>query len=99
MKTRRALLRENAAREHVLYRLYDADENLLYVGITFMLDTRMNTHSREKRWWGQVARRDTATFPDRRSALHAERVAIKSENPLHNSQRPRPRERDAEKVV
>jgi predicted GIY-YIG superfamily endonuclease len=38
-----------------LYRLYAADGTLLYVGVTGKLSARFYSHSREKRWWPQVA--------------------------------------------
>lgn len=85
LKTRRALWRENADREHTLYRLFDAEDNLLYVGVTFMLGNRFYEHSK-KRWWADVARRELVTFENRREALEAEREAIQTEGPRHNIQ-------------
>ena len=83
--TRISLLRENAKREHTLYRLFDRDDNLLYVGITFMPGNRFRQHKREKRWWSEVARRETVVFPNRQEAEDAERDAIRAERPIYNS--------------
>ena len=85
IKTRRALWRENADREHTLYRLFDFEDNLLYVGVTFMPDYRLTEHSK-KRWGPEIARRELTTFPNRREALDAEREAIQAEGPRHNLQ-------------
>lgn len=85
LKTRRALLRENADRAHTLYRLFDSEDNLLYVGVTFMLGNRLYEHSK-KHWWPDVARRELVMFENRREALEAEREAIRTEDPRHNIQ-------------
>ncbi len=82
------LIRENRSREHTLYRLYDAEDELLYVGISFMPDHRFEQHRREKHWWVEVDRRELETFPDRKSAEDAERKAIREENPVYNIIRP-----------
>ena len=37
-----------------LYRLYDDDGELLYVGITDSPGTRMAQHKAQKAWWGDV---------------------------------------------
>lgn len=37
-----------------LYRLFDRQGALLYVGITGDLGQRWKKHMREKHWWGQV---------------------------------------------
>jgi predicted GIY-YIG superfamily endonuclease len=86
LKTRRALWRENADREHTLYRLFDPEDNLLYVGITFMPGHRLETHRRERYWWPDVVRTEFETFQDRKSAQAAERLAIRSEHPRYNLQ-------------
>lgn len=92
MVTRRRLLRENASREHQLYRLYDNEDRLLYVGITFRVGGRLEEHRIYQPWWGQVERSTVETHPNRRAALEAERRAITEENPIHNIMRPAPRE-------
>lgn len=71
----------------VLYRFYDGDGALLYVGITGHLPTRLEQHRREKPWWDSVATVTTESFADRSSVELAERAAIRAEQPLHNSVR------------
>ncbi|MFB7359576.1 GIY-YIG nuclease family protein [Streptomyces gardneri] len=69
-----------------LYRFFDADGRLLYVGITKDLQTRFATHARTKHgsWWPLVARRTVEWFSDRPTASRAEICAIKSEDPAYN---------------
>jgi hypothetical protein len=70
-----------------LYRLYDADGVLLYVGITKNTEQRWAAHKKYKSWWPKVARRGVAWLDSRPSALLAEHIAIISEHPLHNDPR------------
>jgi hypothetical protein len=67
-----------------LYRLYDADDALLYVGITKNIVQRWFQHSQTKTWWSQAIRREVAWLDDRPAALLAERRAILAEHPIHN---------------
>lgn len=67
-----------------LYRLYDADEALLYVGIAVDPPVRLRIHSGEKTWWPQVARHTVEWHPDRPSAEVAEVAAIVTEKPRYN---------------
>ena len=69
-----------------LYRLYDADGSLLYVGMTSNLRSRMVGHAADKPWWAAVARQTTEWYDTRAEAAAAEAEAIKSENPIHNIQ-------------
>jgi len=85
--TRRALWRETGGREHTLYRLFDVNDELLYVGITFMPGNRFTQHRREKLWWREVARQELTTYPNREAAADAERDAIANEQPIHNINR------------
>jgi len=71
-----------------LYRLYAADDTLLYVGITHSLSIRFAEHAKDKPWWPEVARKTVAWHGSRPDALHAEAVAIRDENPAHNIVRP-----------
>lgn len=61
-----------------LYRLYDADGGLLYIGIAGNPGRRFEQHAGDKPWWGQVARTELAHYPTRAEALDAERAAIAS---------------------
>lgn len=69
---------------HQLYRLYDADNNLLYVGITSNVGDRFAQHSHERTWWPQVDRCQVELFPDRLSLEAGERLAILKEHPRYN---------------
>lgn len=67
-----------------LYRLFDGDGQLLYVGTSVDPQNRWEQHAREKLWWSSVARATVEWYPDRTSAMAAELAAIKAEGPLHN---------------
>lgn len=67
-----------------LYRFFDADDRLLYVGITGRSVARWAEHSKSKPWWPQVVRTTVEHHADRAAALEAERAAIKVERPEHN---------------
>ncbi len=45
-----------------VYRLYDANDALLYVGSAYDFDVRFKSHAQRKRWWPQVARKDVIWF-------------------------------------
>jgi predicted GIY-YIG superfamily endonuclease len=68
---------------HALYRHYDADLRLLYVGITNNPGRRWEQH-RDKEWWEEVANTKIERYPDRESVLQAERRAIETERPWWN---------------
>lgn len=71
--------------EHTtLYRLYDAADALLYVGIAGNPGRRFEQHHADKPWWGHVARITLEHHPTRAAALRAELDAIRAENPRHN---------------
>ena len=67
-----------------LYRLYSAEGNLLYVGITSDPARRFSQHAGEKKWWPQVVRRDVEWYETRDGALAAEEAAIRSKQPVWN---------------
>lgn len=71
-----------------LYRMYDADNQLLYVGISTGPVKRMEQHKSEKDWFYEVRHIEIEWFENREQALLAESFAILRERPLHNSQRP-----------
>jgi predicted GIY-YIG superfamily endonuclease len=68
-----------------LYRLYDANDVLLYLGISWNPDFRWEQHRNEKHWAHQVTRRDVEWYPTRSAALAAEEAATAVETPLHDS--------------
>jgi hypothetical protein len=69
-----------------VYRLYAADDTLLYVGIAYNPKERWRSHARDRAdtWWPLVARRDVEWFATRTEAAAAEVAAIVTEQPLHN---------------
>lgn len=70
---------------HYVYRCYDAQDQLLYVGCTYNPPVRMKQHKAEgKKWIPKTVRVRFTVFPDRRKALDMERLAIETEGPLHN---------------
>jgi DNA-binding transcriptional regulator YhcF (GntR family)/predicted GIY-YIG superfamily endonuclease len=67
-----------------LYRLYDADGELLYVGITNKPRHRFGQHRRTKPWWPRVANKEVVWFDSPTDATQAERAAIAAEKPSQN---------------
>ena len=70
-----------------LYRHYDADGALLYVGATTDPDRRAGQHRRYSGWSDRIASTHVQWFDSREAALAAEARAIASENPAHNGGR------------
>ncbi|NEB42302.1 GntR family transcriptional regulator [Streptomyces sp. SID14515] len=72
--------------EHTaLYRLYDADDVLLYVGISNDPDFRWKAHLYSRELWPkQVTRHVIEWWSTREEAVQAEEAAIKAERPRHN---------------
>lgn len=66
-----------------LYRFFNADEELLYVGVADDPEERWKAH-RTRTWWPQVVRKSVEWFPCRSDALTAELIAIRTEGPIHN---------------
>lgn len=71
-------------RRHCVYRMYAADGQLLYVGVSSDILERMRSHNRLTRWWDDTARISVKIYPTREAALAAEVQAIHDELPLHN---------------
>lgn len=67
-----------------LYRLFDANGVLLYIGVTRNLPVRFAKHEAEKSWWPDVARKTAILYGSRPDAFAAETAAIDAEAPLHN---------------
>lgn len=69
----------------VVYRIWSSTE-LLYLGCSGSLQSRLENHSREREWWNEVENVTVEEFPDRTTALAVERAAIRAEQPKHNLQ-------------
>ncbi len=71
-----------------VYRFYDVDGELLYVGITRDMSQRFAAHRRDAEWWSDVANVTVEVTAGRAEAEYAEAVAILSERPAHNRSQP-----------
>lgn len=67
-----------------LYRLYDADDELLYVGITWNPESRWREHATRQPWWHKVARKTVEWHEDRPSAIAAEARVTAAEKPRYD---------------
>ena len=67
-----------------LYRLYDGENALLYVGIALAPAARMAKHAETQPWWPEVAGRTMTWYSTRMDAAVAEVAAIKAEKPRYN---------------
>lgn len=65
----------------VLYRFFDAEDNLLYIGITNSPLTRFSSHQADKSWFRRVVRSTMVQFATRAELAAAEIAAIQSEKP------------------
>jgi predicted GIY-YIG superfamily endonuclease len=77
-----------ASRPTALYRFYDADDVLLYVGITYDLKKRWSTHRLDKSWWHLVSRKTHEWYANRALAEAAEARAIETERPRFDATLP-----------
>jgi len=71
-------------RETVLYRYYDAEDVLLYVGISANMPARLGSHETDSTWMDFAARSTLEHFGDRADAEKAEQAAIEADRPLFN---------------
>ncbi len=67
-----------------LYRWYDADDQLLYVGITNDPHVRQSSHAKKSSWADFAHHARIERHPSRALAEAAEKAAIESERPLFN---------------
>lgn len=71
--------------ETALYRMFDSQGVLLYVGITISAISRLGHHSR-RTWFREVTQITLEWHPTLTRARAAEDRAIKTEGPRHNIQ-------------
>lgn len=74
-----------------VYRFFDEEGSLLYVGIAVHPRTRWRAHAAEKQWWPSVARKTVEWCDTREEAADREYEAIAAENPMYNVVRDRRR--------
>lgn len=67
-----------------LYRHFDKDGNLLYVGISLSPINRLRQHTKSARWVDLISRVEMTWYGTREDAERAERMAIKTELPEYN---------------
>jgi hypothetical protein len=70
--------------ETSLYRHFDQDGTLLYVGIAIDPIKRLYSHSSVSHWYDQIETVKIKRYPSRYTALAAEVEAIRTEKPLYN---------------
>jgi predicted GIY-YIG superfamily endonuclease len=71
---------------HHLYRHYDKEKKLLYVGISISALKRLGQHKKHAHWFSQIALVTIEMCETREAALTAERVAVQTEKPIYNIQ-------------
>lgn len=69
-----------------LYRYFDVNGDLLYVGISFDPGRRDREHARSKAWHMSAVKQQVEWYDNRFDAFAAEQDAIKIERPIHNVQ-------------
>lgn len=70
---------------HYVYRCFDADGRLVYVGCTKDPATRLAHHRSNAFWAGEVARVKMTVHPTKATGRAAERRAIRTESPRFNN--------------
>lgn len=81
-----------------LYRAFDADGDLLYIGATFDAGQRLAAHADRSEWFADVERITLEHFDTREDAFAAELVAIRDEEPRFNLARPGSRRPSSRRV-
>lgn len=82
-------MRGDDARDHFVYRAFDADGGLLYVGCTQDLEGRINRSHRYTAHWFQLAARFRVAGPyTYATARRLERDAIRTERSMFNGDTP-----------
>jgi len=71
--------------EQTLYRFFDKDNVLLYVGISINAYNRAKQHKADKEWWPDVVQITLETYPDRATVELQEKQVIAAESPKYNT--------------
>jgi excinuclease UvrABC nuclease subunit len=69
-----------------LYRLWDDNDQLLYVGISKSAMARLTQHQRNKEWSQEIAKVTIESVGSRDEAQRLEKIAIQNEQPKYNIQ-------------
>lgn len=75
---------------HCLYRMFDSNGDLLYVGISCNPPVRIKQHSRDKDWFPEVRTITLESFHTRDELEQAEKRSIQTEHPKYNVMHSRP---------
>jgi hypothetical protein len=67
-----------------LYRHFDSNGVLLYVGVSISAVSRLRAHKQSAHWFWSIANVTVQSFNTREESLAAEKEAIKTERPLFN---------------
>lgn len=67
-----------------VYRCYDADDRLLYVGMSIDPHGRLECHRTQSSWYPRMVRSTFEWFPDRATARAEELRVMRAESSLHN---------------
>lgn len=70
---------------HHLYRHFDKDNTLLYVGTSLSALARLQQHKSASPWFAEIAVVQVESFRAREEAITAERAAIEKERPKYNT--------------
>jgi|GEM_PF-5834944 len=69
---------------HQLYRHFDSEGTLLYVGVSLSVLTRLVQHKSSSSWYASVTQITIENYESREDAELAEKHAIESERPIWN---------------
>ena len=72
-----------------VYRIYNFDKNLIYVGVTNDVLMRIAQHRRDKIWRDQITIIELDWCETRSEALAIENMLIEKMQPLYNLRQPR----------
>lgn len=74
----------NNHKPHAVYRIFGENGLLLYVGCSFAPLGRLKNHERFKAWAQSIRSVTLTWYPDKKSGLTAEKIAIQTEFPEWN---------------
>ena len=70
--------------ERILYRAYDENEKLIYIGQSTRFSERMKQHIKSSEWSGLVDTWKLQRFDTQEKLSTQEKIAIEKEKPLYN---------------